>query len=477
MEGIKMKRSIHNKLDGMRKVLIRESTKHWLNLAVIILVVLGIVGLVEIIGSRHHIRFDLTPTKRYTLSDHMRKILKSLEKDIEATVFYKPDELADLRDLLNRYVYESKKFSYRLFDLDRSPAMARQYEATAYGDTILECEGRKYKITYPNEEQMASAILRVTREDRPIIYFLSGHGEKSPFDSDEREGYSLAGEALEKEYYEVKELLLMREREIPRDASILVVSGPRKTILDHELQSIAEFIGQGGKALFMVDPYTSGELVEFLSGYGVQLGEDVVVDPQSRLVAAGYLAPIVPLYRRHPIAMGFREATIFPLVRSVEAREVSEEGMSAELLAMTSPGSWAETDRASVERGKPEFREEKDKPGPVSVAVVISIKPEAKEREKPTKARVVVYGDSDFANNFYINMLANRDLFLNTVNWLAEEEAIIGLRPKETPPMGVSPLFLTAKQNRMIFWPSVVFEPVLILIVGIVIYVRRRVKG
>jgi len=467
-----MRRFIHINFSRARAVLRRESTKNWLNLTVIILLALGIVVLVEVIGSRHHIKFDLTPTKRYTLSDYMRKILKSLEKDIEATVFYKPDERIELMDLLNRYVYESKRFSYRLFDLDRSPAMARQYEATAYGSTILECEGRKYKISYPNEEQMASAILRVTREDRPIIYFLSGHGEKSPFDSDEREGYSLAGEALEKEYYEVKELLLLREREIPQDASILVVSGPRKAILHHELQSIAEFIGQGGRALFMVDPYTSGEMVEFLSRYGVQLGEDVVVDPESRLVAAGYLAPIVPLYRRHPIAMGFREATIFPLVRSVEAKEVSEEWMSAESLAMTSPGSWAETDRASVERGKPEFHEEKDKPGPVSIAVVISI-----EKEKESEARVVVYGDSDFTKNFYLNMLANRDLFLNTVNWLAEEEAIIGMRPKETPPMGVSPLFLTAKQNRMIFWPSVVFEPVLVLIVGIAIYVRRRVTG
>src|SRR5204862_5078783 len=123
-----------------------------------------------------------------------------------------------------------------------------------------------------------------------------------------------------------------------------------------------------------------------------------------------------------------------------------------------------------------------DKPGPVSLAAAVSATapaPSTAAGDSPAKAsdapkpesRIVVFGDSDFVTNGYLGIPGNRDLFLNSVNWLAQQENLISIRPKDPEDRRVS---LTADQAKLIFWLSIVIIPGFILAAGVQAWWRRR---
>ena len=163
-----------------------------------------------------------------------------------------------------------------------------------------------------------------------------------------------------------------------------------------------------------------------------------------------------------------------PLIRSVDIREDLNPEVDVKVLARSGSESYAKTDRKMIEQGHLDFEKGKDKRGPVPVIAVATL---PAMDEKTEAARIAVFGGSLFVNNMYVNLLGNKDLFLNTVNWLVGEEKLISIRPKEKQVYPFSFFFLTDKQMRIIFWTSVIVQPTLVLLIGLVIYVRRRVRG
>ena len=134
--------------------------------------------------------------------------------------------------------------------------------------------------------------------------------------------------------------------------------------------------------------------------------------------------------------------------------------MTVQPLAKTSPDSWGETNRAALQRGEAQ-PDPQDLKGPLAVAAVAT----------KDKARIVVYGTSNIAANQFLNFQGNRDFFLNTVSWLAEEEDQISVRPKDAKQ---TPVFLSSQQAQAVFLLPVVILPALVLAGGIVAVVRRR---
>ncbi|MEK7850663.1 MAG: hypothetical protein AAB275_02165, partial [Deltaproteobacteria bacterium] len=86
-------------------------------------------------------------------------------------------------------------------------------------------------------------------------------------------------------------------------------------------------------------------------------------------------------------------------------------------------------------------------------------------------AKIVVVGDSDYVNNTHVNLAGNKDLFLNTVNFLTADSDLISIRKKDG---NMTPVILTSTQGRFIFWIPVVVVPSFILVVGIAVLSRRR---
>jgi ABC-type uncharacterized transport system involved in gliding motility auxiliary subunit len=453
------------------------------NVIVMIGVVLGIVILINFVASRHNKRFDTTAGGAFSLSDQTLKLLENLQNELQIVVFDKPGSHIRLEaeDILAEYAYHSDKLKIEFVDPDQSPARAEKNKITRYGTLVLQYAGKIEKIESVKEAAITNAIVKVTRNEKKTIYFLEGHGEHD-IESNDKDGYSLVYTALLDQNYDAKKLLLMREASVPSAASVLVVAGPTKDFFPNELEAIAQFIRSGGNVFFLLDPPPAMGLKDFLVKYGINVGQDMLVDKLSRLFGGDYFMPVITQYTVHPVTENFKVASFLPLARSISPAGNPPENMDVISLATTNEGSWAEVDLESQEV---KFDEGKDIKGPVSVAVVVEarFKPDAisgkeegkiteeKEEEKEITAKLVALGNSDLANNTYLNLSGNRDLFLNIISYLAEEEDLISIRPKTTKQHTIS---LTEDQMGLIFYLSVIILPLLAMTTGIVVWAKRR---
>jgi ABC-type uncharacterized transport system involved in gliding motility auxiliary subunit len=463
-----------------RGVLQQRTTRYGLNAAVMVALIFGVIALVEAVSYRHNWRVDLTENRRHSLSAQTVKVVRELQVPVKATAFFRPDQPGKrtAEDLFKQYAARSDgKFSWEVVDADRNPLLAKRYGIESYGTVILEAtvadgQVKEEKLLDADEEKLTNGLIRVTREGKRVVYFLEGHGEKDAA-STEKTGYSQIKEAVEKLNYQVKDLLLARETKIPDDAAIVVVAGPQKDLLPNEVEALTTYVDRAGKVLYMVDPFQAPGLTAVLQRYGLTLGNDVIIDinPQGRLLGAGPEIPVVGDYEAHPITRDFRFATFFPVARSVAVADKPPAGVSAQGLARTSGESWAETSQAQMRSGQVQ-PDQGEARGPLTVAAVATVDGQGlPEERKDAKARVVLVGDSDFASNAFVNLSGNRDFFLNTLSWLAEEESLIAVRPKESR---TSPVFLTAAQGQVLFWVPVVLVPLAMVVAGGMAVARKR---
>ena len=449
----------------------KRSTKFGANALTMIIIVLGILILINFLGTRHHHRFDTTAGNRFSLSDHSIKVLRGVDQEVVITAFLQGEDTA-LRDLLAEYAYANRLVSFRFIDPDSEPNMAKAYEITRYGTIVVESGDKVEKIEQHTEEELTNAILSVTREGKKVICVLSGHGEKD-IDSEDPRGYSFVREALENENYDIRRLILATEGQVPSDCSVLLMAGPEKPPLEAELEAIERYLDGGGKVMVLLEPHPATGLAEFLKLYGLQVGQDLVLDASGvgRLFGMGPAMPLVSQYESHAITDDFDIMTFFPTARSVTPAPTPPPDLSVQPLARTGPNSWGETELGTETA---QLDPDRDLPGPVTIAAAVDARsgePVTDTASAEPHTRLVVFGDSDFASNAYFATSGNGDLFLNALNWLAQEEDLISIRPRDLEDRRVT---LTPRQSRMIFSISVILMPLAALILGAVIWVRRR---
>jgi ABC-type uncharacterized transport system involved in gliding motility auxiliary subunit len=441
----------------------KRGTKLGTNTLVLTTAVLAILVLVNFLSARHSKRFDLTSEKLFSLSDQTIKILDGLNKDVKVLKFDKSDDVV-LRDLVTEYKAHSRHVTYQFVDPQEKPELAKQYAVQRFGETIVASGTRVERPESTDEQDLTSAILKVTRDTVKTVCFVEGHGEKQ-LESQEAEGYTAAETGLKNENYQVKSVNLVAASQVPADCSVLVEAGPTKALFPQEAAMIAKYLDAGGKAMLLLDPDTTPGLDEILQAWNIVLGKDTVLDVSGfgRLIGTGPGVPLVAEYGTHPITKNFsRTMTIFPLARSVKSGEKSQPDEQETDLLKTSSASWAETD---LKGGKAKFDEGKDTKGPISLGVAASKKAGEKD------ARLVVIGDSDFASNRYLGAQGNGDLFFNAVNWLSQDEELISIRPKSPANRRVN---LTRSQQNMFFWFSIVLLPGAAILAGAIIWWKRR---
>jgi ABC-type uncharacterized transport system involved in gliding motility auxiliary subunit len=498
---------IYLNLSLLKQGLKRRSFLYSSNLLIMVILVIGILVLINYIFSKYHHRFDFTEAKVHSLSDQSVTVLKNLENEVKITSFFLEGNYQrnTMQHLMDNYTYHTSKIKHEFIDPDKNPGLVKRYEVTEDGTSIFESGDKESRITSTSEEEITNAIIKISREKKKTIYFLEGHGEGSIEDLEDG-GYSQAKAELEKLAYEVKKLSLALPDTFPDDVDLLVIPGPQKDLFPDELETIRNFINKGGRVFFMIDPQTAPGLSPFLAEFGVKLEDDVIVDTVSRLMGGDYFMPVVSEYEYHDITSKFRYATFFPFTRSVDIAEELPEGIDANVLAKTSQNSWSE--RQLTEQ-QVTFDEERDKPGPIPLAVVATIEykegdaeeesttgeePEGEqgaeatqetpqeedegegeaeiEEEKPkSEGRLAVFGDSEFVSNRYYYTSGNGNFFLNTAAWLTEEADLISIQPKTASPKTIQ---LTPSQGRMIFFVSLIILPLAVLVTGITIWARRK---
>lgn len=478
-------------LSALKQSFKRKSFLYSSNLILIVVLVLAILVLFNYFFARHHHRFDFTEAKLHSLSDQSVTVLKGLKNDIIIKCFFREGNYSRgrMENLMQIYTYHSKKIKHEFIDPDKNPGLVKRYEISQDGTTILESGDKDSRITTSSEEDVTNAIIKVSREEKKVIYFLEGHGEASIEEMSER-GYSYAKDELEKLGYEIKNISLALSDTFPEDLALLIIPGPEKDLLPNELDTIRDYIKNGGRVFIMIDPQSAPGLSIFLSEFGIKLEDDLIVDTVSRLLGGDYFMPVISEYEYHDITSKFRYATFFPYTRSVESTEETPEGISVNILAKSSPNSWSER---QLDQSEVSFDANKDKQGPIALAAVVTLEyKEEEKKEEPAEekleaeeqpeeikeedkskreGRLAVFGDSDFASNNYYNLSGNGNFFLNTVNWLTEEADLISILPKTSSPRTIQ---LTPSQGRLIFFVSLIILPLAVLITGLSVWLRRR---
>jgi ABC-type uncharacterized transport system involved in gliding motility auxiliary subunit/ABC-type transport system involved in multi-copper enzyme maturation permease subunit len=463
----------------------------WANKLLIVILVLGIVVLINYLGIEHPKRYDFTVAKLHSLSDQSVTFLKNLKADISFKCFFREGNYgrAAMENLLKIYAYHSGKIKFEFIDPDKNPGLVKRYDVLQDGTTIIEAGDKESRITTTSEEDVTNALIKATRAQKKVIYFLEGHGEESVDETGDNGFATVKGE-LEKLGYEVKKQTLALADRFPKDCALLVVPGPQKDLLPNEYDTIRTYIKGGGRILFLVDPETPTLLPLFLADYGFKLENDIIVDTVSRLLGGDYFMPVVSEYEPHAITANFGYVTFFPFARSVEVAETKPGGATLASLAKTSPNSWSERE---LDQKEVKFTPDKDKQGPIGLAAVAEIKTKAEEpsptpaeakpgepapAEAPVKTeaaeketRIAVIGDSDFVKNRYYGLSGNGNFFLNVANWLTEEADLIAIQPKTQTPRTIQ---LTPAQGKFMGFFAIFLLSLPVRILGVSVWARRR---
>lgn len=491
----------------------RRQTRYGALAGTSILLVLAIVVALNYVLARQNQRWDLTAGGQYSLSDQTRRVLDTLAGPVRIRVFAREPDFPRYRDRLDEYAYQSSRVTVDYVDADRQPMLARRYDVQTYGTIVFEYEDRTERVESDAEQDLTNALIKVVEGAEQTVYFLEGHGEKAHAGAD-RDGYGTVSAALALDNFEVDALVLAQAGAVPGDATVVVAAGPRTDLLPGEVDALRAYLDRGGKLLLLLDPPVTGDepapegLLGLVREWGIEPGADVVVDASGvgQLFGADASVPVAASYPFHPITERFNLLTAYPLARSVSAASAPPDGRIAQAFIETGPQSWREADVDSLATGQVELDEEAgDRPGPVTIGMAVSAPapmpddaaaadaPGGGDRDEaggaagedgggepdsgggddpaPPETRLAVIGDSDFASNAVVGIQGNRDLFLNTVNWLARQENLISIRAREPEDRRLT---LTAGAQRRIFWLSVLVLPAAILACGVRVWLRRR---
>lgn len=462
----------------------QKSTLYGANLALIVAMVFGILFTINFLAGDYSWRKDFTRSGVNSLSPQSVKILKDLQKDIKVYYFNSLQEKEKNEPLFKNYVYQSKHFQYQFVDTGKQPTLTQSMEVKRNDTIVFALDSKKVKVEGATEEKITNGLIKLLSSKEKIVYFLSGHNERSITSADtDGNGFSLAKAELEKQGYTVKELSLLSTGKIPEDASVLAIIAPQSAFFPKEMDILSAWIKSDGRILtaFDLDIPSSGlpkgaiQAAALLKPYGIEVHDKMLVDPTSR---AANVEPQILLgfaaSKEHPItkdfpssAMGVVANFFFPLTTYLTHQ--GAENFDITTLAKTSPQAWAVTDWAALKKGLVAYQKDKDHLGEMDLAYAVEAKKSPADQNSKGP-RIVAFANARFAVNEVLDKAANRDLFLNSVAWLTNDEQLISIRAKD---QDSDQLQANGNVLNFVFIVTVLFIPITAMIAGIMVWWRR----
>jgi len=482
----------------------RRSTQTGTNALVATLAMLGILALINFLGVRHAVRLDLTENQLFTLSPESQQVVSNLPQPVKVWVFDRNQNPIN-RELLDNYRRNGSRFSYEFVDPQFQPGLAESFGVQKFGEVYLESGTKRQLLQTLNqgeplsEVQLTNGIQQLNSDRNDKIFFLQGHGEH-PLDAVEG-GLSQALNALKAKNFTSEPLNLPNLLEVPKEASVVVIAGPKRALFAAEVKALRDYLAAGGSVLVMVDPKVNAGLDSLFKDWGVQLDNRIAVDESERVVGFGPVTPLINRYGDHPITKSFRDGNSFyPLARPIETTPVT--GVKQIPLLLTDDTSWAES---TLDQQPLQFNQESDRQGPLTLGVALEGKVEAQTEpisptpkpsptqspgasptptptqpatntensDQPTaEARLVVVGNSNFATDGLFEQQLNGDVFLNSVSWLSKrDEQSLSVRPKEAKNRRIN---ITPQQAQVISLTALFIMPAIGFSLAGFLWWRRR---
>ncbi|PSB26021.1 GldG family protein [Stenomitos frigidus] len=386
------------------------------------------------------------------------------------------------------------------------PEGRKQYVQTiapTTGDSLVGDGG------YLSEVKLTGALEQLVSNRQSFAYVIQGHGEH-PIDQSQG-AISAAVKGLQEKNFTVKPLNLLETATIPADANVLVLAGPQKPLLAPEVTALDEYLKNGGNLFLMLDPNTTPGLDSLLTNWGVTVDKRVVIDVSGRLSQLGPAFSSVSQYGNHPITKDFGNAlSIYPLAQPIDVKPQTD--VKSTPLLFTSERSWAES---NVKAQPLKFDQASDRPGPLVIGFALtrtvtpavaapkpspspspstspkpspsasaspakpspspsSPSPSASANpspspsvaasptttdQKPKESRLVVIGNSRFAEDGGVNQGINGDVFINSVRWLSHaDDQSLSIRPKEAKNRRLG---LSGQQASLATWTAIAILPLI----------------
>ena len=467
-----------------------------------IAVFLILIG-VNYLSSRYFFkRFYLSTDTSVRLSPRTISVLKEVTNHVDITVYYDKDEpiYGDIISLLNEYQAHTRKLSVKTVDYYRDPGAAEElkvkYNLGSYTNRdfiIFDCNGQtafvdgawlssyrydlqqtnqgdakiyinRKRVAFNGEMLFTAKIFAVTQPKALKAYFLQGHGERSPNERDEIEGYSKLADIFRRNYVQTETLdNITGTNAVPNDCNLLVIAAPRTRFETNELDKITQYLDQGGRlfALFDVRSVTNElGLERVLSKWGVRVTHSIVRDPNR---AVGEIAFKVANFTPHDVTKSLIGSELeLVLPRAIERIKSSSETTADEPqvteLAFSSTNSYLEYSSGNA-RAHP------------LITAVEKGAPKGVVTDRGT-TRMIIAGDSFFLDNQLIGAGANADFADSAINWLLERSTFLaGIGPR---PVTEYQLLMDRTQLRAVKGILLGAIPGGILLFGGLVWLRRR---
>ncbi len=460
----------------------RRQTRYGSNVLLMVVALFLILFLANYIAIKNVKQWDLTANKVNTLAPETLQAVQQLTAPVKAIGFYTASSASSqttAKNLFEQYrVASGGKFTYEFHDPNAEPALANQYKIVSDATTVLVMGDHQESVTFASEDQIDGALVRLTHPKVRQVYFLTGEGEH-PIDGTDTNGLSNVVALLKNQNYDVRSLDLAVTTTVPASATAVVIAGPIVPLSSVESDLLQVYLEQGGSVVLMEDPLierqqpvsTTEPFLDYLAkGWGVKVDNDVVVDFYNSLQMQGTTRPLYPIassYGSSSIVSRLQNvATVFPVARSVTVPTVGQELTSTTYseLVKLDPRAWGETNMDELTQGQGPTQDPSDVQPPLDVAV--------SAQNSVTKARLVVFGDSTFATNGWLQGTANENLMVNSIDWATSDETLINVTPRTPTQLTLQvPNALTVNAVLAI---TVIVMPLLVLIIGGVVWFQRR---
>lgn len=452
-----------------------KTTKHGLNMGVLILMAVALLVAINFVGARHRATFDFSSSHVNSISEQSIKILSLLDSELKVKFFYKTgadraeENKKIFRELVKHYQDVSSKVELEIAEINERPKLAAEYGANkGAGEAFVEYKGNKNRIENHTEQDFTNAIIKLTRKEKKNIYFLEGHNERSI--DDEKSELSLFGfrQMLEKNSFNVKKLTLAIALKVPDDAHVLVVAGPTQQFQAAEVKAIEDYLVRGGNLFLLLDIKENLGLSDLLHKLGLEQESNYVynvfetamgkvVNAKAATVAAQYstTSEITKVFTAN-------QMTVFRNPRSLKVTNNSD-AIKVEVIVRTP--------ESSVALAELDSKDYIGEPKSFNLGVEAKGKLEASAKE----FTAVIYSDVDFVSNILLYQNLNRDLALNTVSSLAKESDLVSISAKDPV---ASKMLVSPPEFNQFFKFTVVGLflplPIVFMILSIVLWYRRR---
>jgi ABC-type uncharacterized transport system involved in gliding motility auxiliary subunit len=465
--------------EGVRRFLSGRQARYGSNALIMAIAFAAILVIINVLVFQNPMSKDVTEDKQHTLAPETVRALATLPDKVTAIAFYSPQTPTDTaKQLLDNFKSNSKgKFDYRFVDPNSNPVLAHQYGITSDGKVVLTMGKTSDTAAFADESSMTQAMIRLISPEARTVYFLTGHGEPD-INGTETTALSRARSTLESKNYTVKSLNLAATHKIPDDAKAIIEAGPTNPMLDEEVTLLKSYLAKGGSLVVLEDSPVvatkldadSDPLANYLkTDWGIALDKDVVLDPSPNNPTGNGINAISNSFSpTSPITQHMTLVTVMPAARSLAVSQTAPEGVTLESLIMTANGTWGETDLASLQnQQQPAFDPKADIPGPLTVG--------ASGENPATKSRLVVFGNSVFATDKGFDVAGNGDVFVNSIDWAAQQGNLINITP-HTP---IARTFNPPPQLTfiMILLGAVIVIPGLVVAGGLSNWLARRRRG